>query len=65
MAHATATRSHVQNIIYLCWGLIAAKSLLVVWLVQRYHMPFDPLWVIGPTVAFATLATGLYYLMRE
>lgn len=59
------SRVHVQNIIYLCWGLIAAKSLLVVWAVQRYNIPFNPMWVVGPTVAFAAVATASYYLMRE
>jgi hypothetical protein len=54
----------LERLIYACWILIAAKSVAVVWAVRHYHVPFSPLWVIGPTVAFAALCTGVYYWRR-
>jgi hypothetical protein len=65
MAFVKSTDRRYEHIIQICWGLIAAKSVLVVWLVQRYAMPFHPLWVIGPTVGLAAVATALFYLHRE
>jgi hypothetical protein len=58
-------RRRVENLISICWGLIALKSLLVVWAVGHYSIPFNPMWVVGPTVAFALVATVAYYRMRK
>jgi membrane protein YdbS with pleckstrin-like domain len=58
-------RRRVQTIIYVLWGLIIAKSFLVVWAVNHFAIPFSPLWVIAPTVTFAFVATAAYYLMRD
>ena len=58
-------RRRVETLIYFCWGLIVLKCFLVVWAVNRYAMPFNPLWVIAPTVIFAFLATSLYYWLRD
>jgi hypothetical protein len=58
-------RWRVERLIYACWGLIILKSVFVVWAVGHYAIPFNPLWVIAPTVAFALLATGLYYWLRD
>jgi len=58
-------RRRVETLIYFCWGLIVLKSFVVVWAVNHYAMPFNPLWVIGPTVTFAFLATSLYYWLRD
>lgn len=55
----------VERLILAGWVLIAGKSWLVTWLIEKYHVPFDPLWVIAPTVLFALLCTGVYYLWRE
>ncbi len=43
------------------WLLIAGKCWLVTWLIGKYHVPIDPLWVVGPTVLFALLCTAVYY----
>jgi hypothetical protein len=51
----------VERLIWICWGLIAIKSVVVAWAVPHYHIPFSPWWIIGPTVAFATLCTWVYY----
>ena len=44
------------------WLLIAAKSWLVVWAVEYYRVPVNPLWVIVPTVIFAAVCTVVYFL---
>jgi hypothetical protein len=58
-------RRRVETVIYACWGLIALKSFAVVWIVNHYAMPFNPLWVIAPTVTFAFVATAAYYWLRD
>ena len=58
-------RRHVRNVILVCWALILVKSVAVLWAVPHYHLPFNPLWVIGPTVTFATLATGVFAVWRD
>jgi hypothetical protein len=58
-------RRRVETLINFCWGLIVLKCFAVVWVVNRYAMPFNPLWVIAPTVVFAFLATSLYYWLRD
>ena len=50
--------------IAVCWGVIAVKCVVVVWLFSRYHVPVSALWVIAPTVVFAALCT-LVYMLRE
>jgi hypothetical protein len=52
---------HIELIFIVCWILIAVKCVFVAWAVQHYRMPFSPMWVIGPTVAFAALATAIYF----
>jgi hypothetical protein len=51
----------VEKLILLCWVAIAIKCWLVVWLVGKYHMNFDPLWVTAPTVVFASMCTAAYF----
>jgi hypothetical protein len=51
----------VEKIILVCWILIAAKCALVTWLVGKYHMNFDALWVNAPTVVFALMCTAVYF----
>jgi hypothetical protein len=52
----------VERTITICWAVIALKSVVVVWLFDRYHVPVNPLWVIAPTVVFAGLCTAVYLL---
>jgi hypothetical protein len=54
----------VERVLAVCWAVIALKSVVVVWLFDRYHVPVSSLWVIAPTVAFAALCT-LVYLLRD
>ena len=58
-------RRRVEVLIYVCWGLIVLKAFVVVWAVDYFSIPFNPLWVIAPTVAFAFLATAAYYWLRD
>jgi len=51
----------VEKLILVCWVLIAIKCLVVVWLVGKYHMRFDPLWVTAPTIIFGLMCTAAYY----
>ncbi|MBK9991352.1 MAG: hypothetical protein IPP19_11615 [Verrucomicrobia bacterium] len=47
------------------WALIGIKSVVVWWACAHYTLPFHPLWVIAPTVAFAALCTGVYLYARR
>lgn len=58
-------RRRVENLILFCWGLIVLKCFVVVWLVNHFAMPFDPMWVILPTVSAAFIATSLYFWLRD
>jgi hypothetical protein len=50
----------VERLLLLGWVLIALKSGLLVWAVEKYHVPIDPLWVIVPTIIFGLLCTMVY-----
>jgi hypothetical protein len=55
----------VTRLIIAGWALIAAKSVFVWWACAHYSLPFHPLWVIVPTVAFGALCTGVYLYARR
>ena len=57
----TPRNPKIERLIFLFWLLIAAKCWLVIWLVNRYQVPINPLWVNGPTVLFALLCTAVYF----
>lgn len=59
--HVRPRNRQVERLILVCWIAIAIKCALVVWLVGRYHLRLDPLWVNGPTVFFALMCTAAYY----
>ncbi|ACB74115.1 hypothetical protein [Opitutus terrae] len=52
----------VEKLILGCWLAIAGKCALVVWLIDKYHMGFSPLWVNAPTVGCGLICTALYFL---
>lgn len=64
--HSTSRLEIAQNprrlrrIMAVAWLLIVVKSLLVWWAVGHWHTPFNPFWVIGPTLLFAALATAVW-----
>jgi hypothetical protein len=49
-----------ERLIVLGWLLVAFKSWAMFWLVERYAMPFDPWWIVGPTVLAAAVCTWIY-----
>ena len=57
-----APNPRMARLILCCWVLIAGKCWLVTWLIEKYRVPIDPMWVIAPTLLFALLCTGLYFL---
>jgi hypothetical protein len=58
----TPRNPRVERLFAVCWVVIVAKSIAVVWLFDRYHVPVNPLWVIAPTIVFAALCTAVYVL---
>lgn len=52
----------VERVLVAGWIVIVLKSFAIVWLFNRYHIPVSPLWVIAPTVVFASLCTAVYAL---
>lgn len=60
--HVPARNRRAEKLFLICWILIAGKCWLIVWLVDKYHMKFSPLWVNAPTVLFALLCTAVYFL---
>ncbi len=55
----------VRFVMAAAWVLIAIKCVVVWWAVGRWHMPFHPMWIVAPTIAFAGLATWLWLTHRE
>ena len=55
----------VRVVMAAAWVLIAVKCALVWWAVGHWHMPFHPLWIVAPTLAFAGLATTLWVTSNE
>ena len=64
-AQASDRSPWVTRLIIAGWVLIAAKSIFVWWACAHYALPFHPLWVIAPTVAFAALCNGVYLYARR
>ena len=55
----------VELLIWICWFLIAIKSVVVFWAVQHYKIPFSGWWIVGPTITFAALCTFVYWRHRR
>jgi len=49
----------------IAWAVIAAKCTVVWWAMIHWNMPYHPLWVVGPTVVFAALATAIWLTHHE
>jgi hypothetical protein len=58
---ARVRNRRVEKVLLGCWLAITGKCWLVIWLIGKYHLALNPLWVNGPTVLFALLCTGVYY----
>lgn len=59
--HLPRRNPRVEKLILICWILIAGKCGLMIWLIDRYEIKFDALWVNGPTVLFALMCTAAYF----
>ncbi len=59
--HLPPRNARVEKLLLGCWILIALKCWIVTWLVKKYAMGFDPLWVNAPTIAAALLCTAVYF----
>lgn len=51
----------VERLIAVCWLLIAAKHVFIIWACRTYPVPFHQLWINFPTWMLGTLATGIYF----
>ena len=58
--HVAQYPRRVRWVMAIAWLLIVVKCVVVWWAVGHWNMPFHPLWIVGPTLAFAALATGLW-----
>jgi hypothetical protein len=59
--HVPKRNRRAEKLFLVCWLLIAGKCWLIIWLVDKYHMKLNPLWVNAPTIAFALLCTAVYF----
>lgn len=59
-----ARSRQIERLLAVGWLLIVLKSLLVWWACATYPVPYHPLWIILPTVAFALLCTAVYVYRR-
>jgi hypothetical protein len=57
--------ARVRRVVGIAWSLIAVKCLLVWWAIIHWNVPFHPLWIVGPTLMFAFLATALWVNHQE
>jgi hypothetical protein len=54
--------ARTERLILVCWTLIAVKHVAIIWVCNRYPVPFHQLWINFPTWMLGALATGLYYV---
>ncbi len=59
--HRMPRAPRVERLILVCWILIAAKHVFVIWVCRHYPVPFHQLWVNFPTWLLGALATGIYF----
>lgn len=59
--HRPVRNARLERTILICWVLIAAKHVLIIWACRNYPVPFHQLWVNAPTWLLGALATGVYF----
>lgn len=59
--HLPKRNPRVEKVLLICWLLIVVKCWAVIWLIERYEMELNPMWVNAPTVAFALMCTAVYF----
>ncbi len=58
---AIARNAWAERLILAGWLAIAVKSLLVIWAVEHWAIPFHPYWINGPTFLMAAVVTAIYF----
>lgn len=61
----TPVVTRTRWIILVGWLLVLLKCVFVTWAIRRWAVPFHPGWLVGPTLAFAALATALWWPHRD
>ena len=51
----------VERLILAFWVVIVVKCLVVIWAIDHWAVPFNPYWIIVPTILMAALCTAVYY----
>lgn len=57
----TGRNPRLERQIAVFWVVIAVKCVLVWWLIQHFHIPFSPWWVVAPTLIFAVVLSAVYW----
>ncbi len=55
-----ARNAWTERFILAGWLAIVVKCLLVIWIIDRWAVPFHPYWINGPTIAMGALVTSIY-----
>lgn len=50
-----------ERFMLVCWLLIAVKHVAIIWVCNRYPVPYHQLWINLPTWVLGALATGIYF----
>jgi len=51
-----------ERLMLICWVLIAVKHVAIIWVCNRYPVPFHQLWINFPTWLLGALATAMYFV---
>ncbi len=54
----------VRRFMGIAWVVIAIKCVVIWWAMVHWHVPLHPMWIVGPTLVFASLASVLWVTHR-
>lgn len=54
----------VRRFMGVVWVIIAVKCVIVWWAMVHWSVPLHPMWIVGPTLIFASLASALWLTHR-
>jgi len=54
----------VRRFMGIAWILIVVKCVVVWWAMLHWNVPLHPMWIVGPTLIFATLASVIWLTHR-
>lgn len=55
----------VRWFVAIVWVIILVKCVVLWWVMEHWHVPFHPLWIVAPTLIFAALATLILLTHRR